>query len=157
MSTNDLPDDVKARLAWADQAEDLLRRILSALGFERVVSAADLLAGVSAWLLVLGYAKRDESGRLCSAWHTAYDAALRRSGALSHKAAHEEAVEVADMKVDAFAQRFPPMIEDQAEEPRDTESDLDALRQELAEREESLAAAMARIQHLELKLKVYLG
>jgi hypothetical protein len=118
-----LPDDVRARLEWADKAEQMLHDILSALGYRARVTPAELLAAIVVWLESVRRMRVDPAGNIATFWARAFDRAFHRSPMATTKAATEEATEAADFAVDEFARRFPPLLEDASD-------DLEALREE---------------------------
>jgi hypothetical protein len=120
-----LPDDVRARLEWADKAEQMLHDILSALGYRARVTPAELLAAIVVWLESVRRMRVDPAGNIATFWARAFDRAFHQSPMATTKAATEEATEAADFAVDEFARRFPPLLEDASD-------DLEALREELA-------------------------
>jgi hypothetical protein len=163
----DDPATVAERLKWADAAEALFRRVLVALGYNGEVSTADLINAIAAWLSLFLFVKRDPDGRFASVWLSSFNTAWGTSTMLQPSSRRTEAEEQADAAVLAFAQRFPPLLEDA--EQRDTADDLTALREALDEQTEATAAARsiadewktsaerlaAQVAHLESQLSRY--
>jgi hypothetical protein len=119
MSNNDKPEaatiagsDVESRLAFADKAETLLRRILGALGYGNGdgLTAIDVLTGITAWLELLLTMQHDPSGGYASFWARMFD---RFVAMYPDDKDDAQCAKLADSAANQWILRFPPFLEDE--------------------------------------------
>lgn len=145
MSNTEKPDvatvdgnDVGSRLAFADKAESLLRRVLVALGYDNAdkLTPMDLLTGITAWVSMLQFAKLDTFGRYAQTWWEAFKMFVPVFGPA-------DSAQHATDAMNAFARMFPPTLSANEESERDTINDIAALSEELDKQTEIVAALVS--------------
>jgi len=150
MSNTEKPDvatvdgsDVDPRLAFADKAESLLRRVLIALGYDNAdkLTPMDLLTSITAWVSMLYLAKLDAFGRYAHTWWDAFKMFCPVFGP-------GDSVQHATDAMNAFARMFPPTLSANEESERDTINDIAALSEELDKQTEIVAALVSEREAL---------